>query len=170
MSGIQQYFGKYRGTVVNNIDPEQRGRIQAYVPDVLGVAPSVLGDAVPACSRTAAGFYAVPPVGAGVWIEFEQGDPDYPIWSGCWWGSLAEVPAMALAAPPAVPIFVLQTTGQNRLVISDAAGVGGIRLIANSGAMILIDETGITITNGQGALIKLSGKVVDINLGALTIT
>jgi len=30
------------------------------------------------------GLFALPSVGAGVWIEFEHGDPDYPIWSGCW--------------------------------------------------------------------------------------
>ena len=40
------------------------------------------------------GFFALPPVGANVWVEFEGGDPDYPIWSGCFWGA-GEVPAHA---------------------------------------------------------------------------
>ena len=31
------------------------------------------------------GFFMIPPIGASVWIEFEHGDPDYPIWTGCFW-------------------------------------------------------------------------------------
>ena len=33
------------------------------------------------------GFFSVPPVGAGVWIEFEAGDVSRPIWAGCFWGT-----------------------------------------------------------------------------------
>ena len=69
-----------------------------------------------------AGVFAVPPIGSAVWIEFEQGDPDYPIWTGGFWGSAAEVPALALAAPPALQPIVLQTVGQNTLMISDMPG------------------------------------------------
>ena len=77
------YFGKFRGTVINNIDPMQMGRIQALVPDVLGDLPIELGDAVSAGGRDAGGNVHRAAIGSGVWIEFEQGDPDYPIWTGC---------------------------------------------------------------------------------------
>jgi len=108
--------------------------------------------------------------GAGVWIEFEQGDVDYPIWSGCWFGSVAEVPALALAAPPAVPNFVIQTQGQNTIMISDLPGpTGGILLKTTTGAMISISDIGITISNGKGAVITMTGPTVDINAGAMTI-
>ena len=64
-----------------------------------------------------------------MWIEFEQGDPDYPIWVGCFWGSAAEVPALALAGPPGLQQIVVQTIGQNTLLISDVPGpTGGILL------------------------------------------
>jgi uncharacterized protein involved in type VI secretion and phage assembly len=115
------------------------------------------------------GIYCVPTVGAKVWVEFEGGDPDYPIYSGGFWGNASEVPPLALAGVPASPSIVLQTAGKNLLSISDVPGAGGLILQAASGAMITVNETGITISNGQGAVITLTGPMVDINGGALTI-
>ena len=117
------------------------------------------------------GMYAVPAIGSGVWVEFEQGDPDFPVWVGCFWGSTAEVPALALAAPPVLQNVVIQTTGQNALMISDVPGpTGGILLKSATGAMISISEVGITISNGQGATITMAGPSVIINEGALAVT
>jgi uncharacterized protein involved in type VI secretion and phage assembly len=167
---VAQYFGKYRGTVANNVDPMQMGRIQAIVPDVTALVPTSW--ALPCVPMTGpqAGQFILPPVGAAVWIEFEQGNPDYPIWTGGFWGSAAEVPALALAAPPGVPPIVLQTVGQNTLMISDVPGpTGGILLKTATGAMISISTIGITISNGQGATIVLAGPSVTINQGALTV-
>ena len=116
------------------------------------------------------GIFTVPPVGAGVWVEFEQGDSDFPIWSGCFWGTAAEVPARSKTVPPGTPGITLQTPGQNSVVISDVPGTaGGIQLATKDGAMISISDAGITITNGKGAVISLTGKTVDVNTGALTI-
>lgn len=170
MKANKQYFGKYRGTVLNNIDPEQRGRLMLQVPDVLGELPSSWAMPCAPVAGIQSGIYAIPPIGAGVWVEFEHGDPDYPIWVGCWWGSAAEVPALALAAPPALQNFVMQTMGQNMLMVSDVPGpTGGIMLKTMTGAMILINETGITLSNGQGATIMMTGPTVVINQGALTV-
>src|SRR5262249_46513989 len=105
-----------------------------------------------------------------VWVEFEQGDPDYPIWSGCFYGSAAEVPAAARLVPPGVPGITLQTPLQNSLMISDVPGpTGGILLKSTTGAMILVNTVGITISNGQGAMIQMTGPSVVINAGALTV-
>ncbi|MBL7501517.1 baseplate assembly protein [Frankia sp. CNm7] len=165
-----RYLGKYRGTVSNNIDPMQQGRLQATVPDVLGSVPSSWAMACVPFAGQQAGLWAVPPVGAGVWIEFEQGDPQRPIWSGGWWGSAGDPPPLALSAPPAVAQVAIQTTGQNLLLISDVAGpAGGIMIKHRSGAMITINETGITLTNGQ-ATIQLAGPTVTVNNGALAVT
>jgi Type VI secretion system/phage-baseplate injector OB domain len=85
--GADRFYGKYRGLVRNTTDPLQLGRIQASVPEVLGDAQT--GWALPCApyGGTNCGLFTIPPVGAGVWIEFEAGDVSRPIWSGCWWGS-----------------------------------------------------------------------------------
>jgi len=170
----RRYYGKYRGTVIENLDPEQRGRILAQVPDVLGLTTSSWAlPCVPAAGAQS-GVFMVPPLGSGVWIEFEQGNPDYPIWVGGFWGLAADVPALAVAPPPIPPgqNIVLQTTGENMVMLSDAAptpATGGIVLKDASGAMIVVNETGIYIDNGQGAIITLVGPTVDVNDGALTV-
>jgi uncharacterized protein involved in type VI secretion and phage assembly len=167
---MTKYFGKYRDSVVNNVDPMQQGRLQAMVPDVLGSMPSSWAMACVPFAGTQSGLWAVPDIGAGVWIEFEQGDPEYPIWAGGWWGSAADPPALALAVPPAVPHVVVQTTGQNTLSISDAPGpTGGFLLKSTSGAMIMVNDVGITITNGAASIV-LTGPSVTINNGALVVT
>jgi hypothetical protein len=166
----KRYYGKYRGTVVNNIDPLQMGRIQAIVPDVSSVVPSSYAMPCLPVGGIQMGMYAVPPIGAGVWIEFEHGDPDKPVWTGCFWGSAAEVPALALAGNPVSPSIVLQTGLQNTLMISDLPGpTGGILLKSTTGATIMVNDLGITISNGKGAIISMVGPTVDINAGALTI-
>ena len=166
----ERYFGKYRGMVVNNLDPMQLGRILAQVPDVKGLTPSTW--AMPCVPLTGKqnGTWFVPQIGAGVWIEFEQGDPDFPVWTGCFWGSAAEVPGLAKAGNPVSPSIVLQTALQNAIVISDLPGpTGGIMLKAATGASILVNDIGITISNGKGATIVLAGPNVTINNGALVV-
>ena len=121
--------------------------------------------------RQADGELGAAQIGAGVWVEFEQGDPDQPIWAGCWFGSAAEVPALALAAPPGVPNVVIQTQAQNTLMISDVPGpTGGILLKTTTGAMIAVNDIGITISNGKGATIVMTGPTVTVNNGALVVT
>lgn len=166
----QKFFGKYRGTVVNNVDAMQMGRLQVICPDVSNIMLSSWAMPCFPVTGIQMGTWWLPQINAGVWVEFEQGDPDYPIWSGCWYGSAADVPALALAAPPAVPNFVIQTQGQNTFMISDLPGpTGGILLKTTTGALISINDVGITISNGKGAVITLTGPTVDINAGALTV-
>ena len=166
----EKFLGKYRGTVVNNIDPEQRGRIQVLVPDVSQIVPSSWAMPCVPVAGIQMGMVALPPIGSGVWVEFEQGDPDYPIWVGCFWGTAAEVPTLSRIVPPAVPGITLQTPLQNGLVVSDVPGpTGGIQLKTTTGAMISITDVGITISNGKGAIINMVANTVDINAGALTV-
>ena len=166
-----KYYGKYRGLVINNIDPQQIGRLLVQVPGVSGLAPSSWAMPCMPITGPQAGTYFVPPAGSGVWIEFEGGDPDYPIWAGGFWGSAAEVPALALAGVPASPNILMQTIKQNTLVISDLPGpTGGIMLKSTTGASIIVNDTGIYIQNGKGASIVMSGPTVTINNGAMVIT
>jgi uncharacterized protein involved in type VI secretion and phage assembly len=166
-----KFYGKYRATVVNNVDPLQIGRIQVIVPDVSNVALTSWAMPCVPIAGLQTGMFAVPPVGAGVWVEFEQGDPDYPIWVGGFWGTAAEVPTLARTVPPAVSGFTLQTTLQNGIVISDVPGpTGGIMLKSATGATIVVNDTGIYIQNGKGASLIMTGPTVTINQGALVVT
>jgi hypothetical protein len=174
MSDGQKFYGKYRGTVVNNVDPEFRGRILAIVPAVSNVIPTSWAMPCVPIAGKLEGFFAVPQIGAGVWIEFEGGDPDQPIWVGGFWGIAAEVPPLAMVPPPIPPgqNIVVQTTLQNTLLLSDSAPsplTGGIILKSATGATIVVNDSGIYIQNGKGASIMLVGPTVTINNGALVV-
>jgi uncharacterized protein involved in type VI secretion and phage assembly len=166
---VAKFYGKYRGTVFNNLDPEMRGRIQAVVPDVTGVLPTTWAlPCVPLAGKQC-GEFAVPQFGTAVWIEFEQGNRDHPIWTGCFW-AVGEVPTLASAVPPVVQQIVLQTQLQNSVLISDFPGpTGGIQLTTTTGARIVVNDLGIIIDNGKGGSIEMIGPSVTINKGALAV-
>jgi len=163
----QPFYGKYRGTVTDNQDPLMIGRVKARVPDVMGDQES--GWAMPCApfGGGGMGFFAIPATGAGVWIEFEHGDPDYPIWSGCWWGTVAEVPPLLLV-PPYKKVMI-KTEGGATLILDDTPGIGGITLETAGGQKIVMNSLGIEINNGVGGLIKMTGPQVSVNNGALEV-
>ncbi|MBS1703837.1 MAG: baseplate assembly protein [Armatimonadetes bacterium] len=165
----ETFFGKYRGLVLNNIDPESRGRIQVQVPDVKSLLPTTFAEPCFPFTGIQSGMFVVPMIGASVWVEFEHGDPDYPIWTGGWFPTAADVPALA-QTPPGVQGFCINTVLQNTLLISDVPGAGGIMLKTTTGAMIKMDDTGIIIQNGKGAIITMNGPTVTVNAGALVVT
>jgi uncharacterized protein involved in type VI secretion and phage assembly len=156
MSQNSPFYGKYRGVVTDNQDPLMAGRIRVRTPAVMGEAESAW--ASPAAPF---GFLALPGVGANVWVEFEQGDPDLPIWSGTWWGSPTELPASRV---------MVRTSGGHTVTLDDTPGAGGIVLETPAGQMIALNEAGIVITNGKGASITLTGPAVSVNGGALEVT
>jgi len=166
---LTQFLGKFRGVVTDNKDPLMIGRVRARVPDVTGDADS--GWALPCApfGGSATGFFAVPAQGAGVWIEFEHGDPDYPIWSGCWWGLATEMPPTLLVPPPPFKKVMIRTEGGHSILLDDTPGIGGITLETSTGAKIAITGIGIEITNGMGATVKLTGPQVSVNNGALDV-
>jgi hypothetical protein len=164
---MSQFFGKYRGKVENNLDPQMMGRVQVSVPAVLG--DGTMSWALPCApyAGSGVGFFAVPPNGANVWVEFEGGDPDYPIWSGGFWG-LGEAPAQ-----PAVPFVKVLKTDSLKLELNDTPGAGGFTLEVNPPAAatplkIVCNAAGIEISNA-GAKIKLTPVSVSINDGALEV-
>jgi uncharacterized protein involved in type VI secretion and phage assembly len=163
-------YGKYRGIVTVNVDPLQIGRIQAMVPDAAGFVPSTWAMPCLPMAGINSGVFTAPMIGSGVWIEFERGDPDYPVWVGGYWGSAAEVPVLAHIVPPGVSGFTIQTPLKNGIVVSDVPGpTGGILIQTTTGAMISVSDVGIMISNGKGAVINMTGPTVDVNLGALTV-
>ncbi len=164
--------GKFKGIVSSNVDPLNQGRLLVEVPDILGEGISIWAESASPLAGKQMGMYFVPPVKSGVWVEFLSGDPDRPVWTGCWRGSRAEVPADAMTAPQATPPIIIQSEAQNKIIISSTPGEGIILETAarELGPRIVIDKTGITIsTSVTGASIKLQGNSVNINNNALTI-
>jgi uncharacterized protein involved in type VI secretion and phage assembly len=160
---VTEYFGKYRGKVESNLDPMQLGRVMVSVPAVTG--SGTLNWAMPSVpyAGSGVGFWAIPPNGANVWVEYEGGDADYPIWSGCFWG-LGEVPAL-----PAVPQVVVLKTSTCTLTLSDLPGVGGVTIETAAGMKITMGTTGLEITNGA-AKVQLQALKITLNGGALEVT
>jgi hypothetical protein len=164
---MKQFFGKYRGKVENNLDPLQQGRVQVSVPAVLGEGR--LSWAMPCVpyAGSGVGFFAVPPVGANVWVEFEGGDTDYPILSGCFWG-VGEVPAK----PAVAQTKVLKTDGMT-LTLNDLPGAGGFTVEVGPPAVaiplkLVFNANGIELQNGA-ASIKMTPASVNVNNGALEV-
>jgi Type VI secretion system/phage-baseplate injector OB domain len=80
-----RHYGKYRGVVDDIADPQNIGRLRAIVPKLFkGVATPWATPCAPYVGD-GEGLFMIPPKGAGVWIEFEEGDLNRPIWSGGWW-------------------------------------------------------------------------------------
>jgi len=160
----EQFYGKFRGVVTDNKDPMMLGRIRAKVQDVLGDNDS--GWALPCMpyAGSGVGLFLLPPVNASVWIEFEHGNPDYPVWTGCFWAQ-GEVPAS-----PAVPEKKVLKTDAGTITLDDTPGAGGITIETGAGMKIAITTSGIEINNGQGASAKLSGPKVSLNDTALEVT
>ena len=162
-----RFYGKYRGTVENNVDPMQLGRVQVSCPAVLGTGQ--LSWALP-CSPYAGngvGLFLVPPVGANVWVEFEAGNPNVPILGGCFWGT-AEVPA----TPALAEMKVLKTDSMS-IELSDLPGAGGITVSVSSPAVamsisISATSSGVEVSVGASK-ITLSPVSVSINDGALEV-
>lgn len=160
-----RFYGKHRGLVTVNVDPQNRGRLKATVPEVLGEVPS--GWALPCApyAGTGAGFFAVPPVGAGVWIEFEAGDVSRPIWSGTWWAT-GEVPMDERGVPAQAPtskifrtefglLLSMDDAGQT-ITLSDAVGVNLMTIKVVEGTIqiksaVRVQLEAPLIQHGQGA-------------------
>jgi hypothetical protein len=166
--GQRRFYGKYRGRVLENYDPLGKGRLLVSVPDVFGLLPSSWASPCVPLAGLQMGAFLVPPVNAGVWVEFEQGNQDHPIWVGFFWGGASEAPSTAKLLTPKSPGFVVETTAKAKLVVTDATvapAKGGGVLLQSASASISVDTSGVTIT---AANINLNG-LVNINNGALVV-
>ncbi len=160
-----RHYGKYRGSVVDNRDPTSRGRLQVMVPALLDQQPVWAMPCVPYAGPNV-GFHSLPPLGAGVWVEFEMGDLDLPIWSGCFWGD------GELASADAGPEIKFWITDTVSIRIDDDAGE---IVVKTSGATFTLSANEIsaeasTITEkALSSQTKLSASGFDVNNGAFTV-
>jgi uncharacterized protein involved in type VI secretion and phage assembly len=154
---------KHRGVVLSNVDPLAMGRLQVEVPGVIGASFAL--PCVP-FAGPGVGFLALPPVGANVWVEFEENDLGRPIWTGCFWNA-GEAPDGAADAPQKK---IIQTDSVG-LTLDDTPGAGFSMVVQSAGATLTLRLTaaGVVVDNGRGAEITLAGPVVTINQGALTV-
>ena len=150
-----KYYGKYRGFVSDNSDPDQLGRIKVTVPSLLGDA--VTGWALPCFpfgGLADQGFFTVPEVGAQVWVEFEEGELSHPIWVGTFWQSAGDAPSEAAVTPPTTR--VLKTPAGHVLQFDDAGGAEQYRLHHPAGSEMTIDAQGtVALTDANGATVTL---------------
>ena len=158
-----KYLGKYRGTVLMNEDPLNIGRIIAMVPDVSTTMPTSWALPCLPGAGIQYGVCVIPPLNAGVWIEFEQGDPDYPIWTGGFWGTAAEVPPLVRTRTAIAPGIVMQTVAQNTIAITDSPPQILLK-VGSSTIMVRADGISIAAPN-----ITMNGALV-VNAGALTVS
>jgi uncharacterized protein involved in type VI secretion and phage assembly len=158
-----RHYGKFRGTVNDNQDPRHQGRIKVEVPEILGSVAS--GWALPCLPYAGqkSGTYTVPPVGAGVWVEFEAGDVSRPIWVGCWWESdkipedeggsqatpdvriVRSEQGMLLAFHDDNQIIALSDSGGSNQVVIDAQGG---KLTVKASSKVIVDAPQIELTDG----------------------
>jgi uncharacterized protein involved in type VI secretion and phage assembly len=144
-----RYFGKYRGTVVDNADPTHKGRVKVHVPAVLGGLQVWAMPCVPYAGN-AVGFLSIPAAGAGVWVEFEGGDPSFPIWVGCFW---ADNEAPEQANPD------VKTWKSEKLVVRlDDAGAA-LKTAADDGASLTITSDAVTEAGETKHTVSPSGVV-----------
>lgn len=154
------YFGKYRGVVTDVDDPNNQCRIRATVPAVLG--EQSCGWALP-CAPFAGdghGMVMLPKVGSGVWIEFEAGRIDNPIWSGGWWAS-GERPD-----PQGAAVRVIVSEHGHRLVLDDEADE--VKLVHGSGPEVTLSADEIVLTCGA-CEVRISQDNISLNNGLIKI-
>jgi phage baseplate assembly protein gpV len=154
-----RYYGKYRGQVTDNNDPDNLGRIKAKVPRLLGDEET--GWALPAFTYGGAseqGLFAVPDVGAGVWIEFEGGDLSYPIWSGTWYttGAIPE------SAQPGKK--VLKTKSGHKIVLDDDGG--SLEITDSNGNTVTMDSSTVKVAAGSAVKIVIDAPQIELVDGA----
>jgi len=171
----RRFFGKYRGWVVDNEDPTRLGRLRLSVPSVLGpdVVTGWASPCTPYGGAANQGLFLVPERDAGVWVEFEEGDLEFPIWVGTFWtqpdeGSQVPLPNDADGAEvselPDVPTCkTIKTLKKHTLQFEDADGAEGILLREGSaGHLVTLNADGITLTDASGNKVVLGSKSITL--------
>lgn len=129
-----RFYGKYLGFLVDNQDPQRRGRLRLRVPEVLGEVVSGWAEpCLPYGGGPNFGAYQIPPVtrdadgdyATGIWVEFIAGNPQFPLWTGCCFGApggRSEAPGDADSDDPNPGVHVHRSFAGHTTVIDDSPG------------------------------------------------
>jgi uncharacterized protein involved in type VI secretion and phage assembly len=167
------YFGKYRGTVTDNDDPTSRGRLKVRVPAVLGDLEAWAMPCVP-YAGAGVGFYCLPEPDANVWVEFEGGDPSYPVWTGCFWadGELPDQSNAAIKIWKTESLTVRIDDDADELVIEASSGskltIAGDVVSESGGATHTVGSAGV-VSDGGGSKTEVTTVSFSVNSGALEV-
>lgn len=164
---MKRFFGKYRGKVTANQDPLHLGRVQIIVPAIFGEGRQSWALPCTPYAGKDVGLFLVPPIGANIWVEFEGGEPDYPIWSGCFWGE-DELPQNARVEDPA-KVQVFRTSGIT-LTLSNVDNNKGITLevtdpVVSQPLKMIFNANGIELNNNNRTIAKLMAETIELKNG-----
>jgi len=183
-----RFYGKYRGLVVDNVDPEQLGRLKVQVPSLLGteVVTGWAMPCVPYGGEVNQGFFFIPDIGAGVWVEFEEGDLEFPIWTGTFWskpGGDSEVPKPSnpdgseqgsVQDPPTRKI--IKTSKGNSIEMEDKDNEEVFIIKYSDGSktnVVTMDKDGIVIVDANNNTITMKPEgttIEDLNQNTIEMT
>ncbi|MGA9772086.1 MAG: phage baseplate assembly protein V [Blastocatellia bacterium] len=167
------YFGKYRGVVSDNSDPTSRGRLKVRVPSVLGELELWAMPCVPYAGK-GVGFYSLPEPGTGVWVEFEAGDPSYPVWTGFFWAD-GELPdssgapvkiwktdSLTIRLDDNADELLIQNTADSKITIGSDVKTESGQSTHAVGSQGVVSEQGIH-------KVEVTNTSVKVNNGALEV-
>lgn len=163
----QKYYGKFRGVVTKNNDPQRRGRLRLLIPSVLGDQETGWAlPCVPFGGFKDQGFFMLPEPDAIVWVEFEEGDLSRPIWTGTLWQESEDVPALPEdGALPSPNTRLIKTPSGHVLQFDDKKGEEKFLLHHPKGTEIELNEAGtVSLTDANGATVVLDAQANSITI------
>jgi len=166
---MRQFFGKYRGKVTSTKDPMHLGRVQVSVPAIFGEGRNSWALPCTPYAGKDIGLFMVPPIDTNIWVEFEGGNPDYPIWSGCFWGAQELPVAARVERPEEVQVF--RTVGIT-LTVSRKENQKGITLevdnpVVDQPLKLIYNPAGIELNHNNKMTAKFitDGQTLELKHG-----
>jgi Type VI secretion system/phage-baseplate injector OB domain len=176
--GVKRYYGKYRGEVTSNLDLDPTmatlHRIQVSVPDVFPAGQEVWALPCMPYSGEGVGFYMKPPVGASVWVEFEGGNPNNPIWTGNFWDEAEFLTPYELNFLDPAMVKIIQTASTT-FVLNDTDELGGVTLKVTDPAVLIpvsmtFSSLGVKIETGICSLSMVPEEGITLQVGEVVIS
>lgn len=147
LEAFRLYYGVYRAEVLDNTDDSNRGIMRIRVPSI-GDSDAVSRIAYPIAPLAGSGFgfKSLPTVGSFVYVRFENGKLDMPLWEGGMWARDG-IPD-ELRDPDQHGWF---TPKGHKILLDEKDGQETIRITHKVGAKIEIDKDGnIRVFNSDG--------------------